>query len=112
MLCLCTVQQDQVPADVRDRLEREITEIALRSLGGAVAPVQVAWVEVAAGSGYTARQPSTSSIVGLLVPDGTDATARHALMQGVGDAWVDATGCTVHEIVVSAVDEGSLAPAG
>jgi hypothetical protein len=110
MLCLCTVQEGQVPHAVRDELAAELSGVVARSFDEHDGGLQLLWVEVGAGNGFSAREPSRCSIVGLLVPDGTPPTTREPLMQAVCDAWTRVTGCSADDVVVSVVDEGSLTP--
>jgi hypothetical protein len=111
MLCLSFVQQDQIAPAVRQQLESQIGLIAREALGGHAAQIRFVWIDVAKGSGYTAGKPSTSSVVGLTVPKGTDDALRARLLRSVCDAWSQTVGCTLDEIVVNASDEGGAPPA-
>jgi hypothetical protein len=111
MLCLCLVQQDQIAPGVRQQLEVEIGRIAREALGDHATQIRFVWIDVAKGHGFTAGKPSTSSVVGLTVPNGTDDALRARLLRSVCDAWVRSVGCTLDEIVVNASDEGAAPPA-
>lgn len=111
MLCLSLVQQDQIAPAVRQQLEVEIGRIAREALGGHATQIRFVWIDVARGFGYTAGKPSTSSVVGLTVPNGTDDGLRERLLRSVCEAWSRTVGCTLDEIVVNASDESAAPPA-
>jgi hypothetical protein len=107
MLCVCTIQQNQISQRTRQDLEAEIRGITRRALGDYAASVQFVWTEVAPGSGYTAGKPSTSSVVGMIVPRGTQQETREPLLRAVCNGWSRIASCSIDEIVVSAIDEGA-----
>lgn len=66
--------------------------------------VIVDFTELARGRFFTAGRPSTSSIVAGTVPSGTSTAQRHRLLSEITALWCETTGCTPHEIVVTAGD--------
>jgi phenylpyruvate tautomerase PptA (4-oxalocrotonate tautomerase family) len=66
--------------------------------------VAVDFTELSRGRFFTAGRPSTSSIVAGTVPAGTSTAQRHRLLSEITTLWCETTGCTPHEIVVSAGD--------
>lgn len=107
-MCVCMVQQDQIPQDTRDELAQGLRDVSRNVLGEYAVQFQVAWMDIAPGSGYTAGSPSTTSLAGLSVPDGTDAELREALLSAVCSRWSAITGCSVNEIVATAFDESAM----
>ena len=64
--------------------------------------------EIPAGRFFTAAKPSRSSIVAGSVPAGTSREDRTRFLSEVTEFWCRVTGCTSHEIVVSASDAAPL----
>ena len=56
------------------------------------------------GFGWTAGEPSTSSVVIRSVPVGLPLDQRESFMRRVCALWEEVTGCSTNEIVVSAWD--------
>jgi len=56
------------------------------------------------GRFFTAGEPSTSSIIAGSVPVGTNDAQRHRLLAEITALWCEVTGCTPHEVVVTAAD--------
>ena len=56
------------------------------------------------GRFFTAGEPSTSSIIAGVVPVGTPNERRHRLLAEITALWCETTGCTPHEVVVTAAD--------
>ena len=108
MVCVCMVQQGQIPQATREKLAKGLHRAAQDVLGDYAAELQVAWMDIAEGSGYTAGHPSTSSLVGMPVPDGTNPATREALLSAICSTWTVVTGCSVNEIVATAFDESAM----
>jgi len=68
------------------------------------AELGVDFTELPRGRFFTAGKPSTSSIVACSVPAGTDDAQRHRLLAELTAFWCETTGCTPHEVVVTAAD--------
>ena len=56
------------------------------------------------GRFFTAGKPSTSSIIAGTVPAGTPNELRHRLLAEITALWCETTGCTPHQVVVTAAD--------
>ena len=56
------------------------------------------------GVDFTAGKLSTSSIIAGTVPAGTTDERRHRLLAEITALWCETTGCTPHEVVVTAAD--------
>jgi len=96
--------------------EGVVSEAARPTLAGGIRRAYAALFEVPAeavivdfsefsrGRFFTAGRPSTSSIVAGTVPSGTSTEQRHRLLSEITALWCETTGCTPHEIVVSAGD--------
>lgn len=65
----------------------------------------IVWLPIAKGSGFTAGKSSSSSLVSIAVPDGYAATSREKLLGDICAGWQEITGCSVNEIVASAIDQ-------
>ena len=100
----CIIQEGQA-ADQRI----EALEAGLRRIGREFFPddpddAGVRWTRQAEGWAWTAGKPSTSSIVVRSVPVGFDNAEREKLLRAMLDLWVETTGCSVNEVVVTAFD--------
>ena len=100
----CFYQAGQISEEQRSRLAEHLTRLANEATGEAVEAAPVDWVEIAEGFGFTAGKPSQSSVVISAVPDDTDQDIRVDLMRGICDAWSLETGCSVNDIVATAVN--------
>ncbi len=94
--CTCIVQAGQAPdrrkAEIQDLLNRFATE----SFGQAA---QIGWIPVAAGNGFTAGKPSTSSVVSLASNRPLNPARRESLLRELVRVWTAVTACSVDEIV-------------
>ena len=68
----CIVQEGCVPEDARPRLTAELVRIGASVLGGSPGDVDVEFTEVPRGFGFRGGKPSTTSIVGVRLPDGSE----------------------------------------
>ena len=105
----CLVQQNQIPTKKRDELAVRLTNIAGELFGKDPTEVNIGWVDIEEGSGFTGGQPSTTSLVMAVVPDGTAQEKRESLLSAVCDAWMEISGCSINEVVASAADESLMA---
>ena len=99
--CTCMVQEGQIADRNEAELREALKDFADRAFGVAVS---IRWVAIPAGSGFTAAQPSTSSVVGMTAPQPLDQSHRVALLKELCDIWMDGTGCSLDEIVASISD--------
>ncbi len=100
----CTIQEGTIPDDLRPELASELARISTAILGGAPADVAVRWIEIPHGFGFRGGELSTTSAVRGEIPPGCDQETRVQLMQQIQDRWLELTGCTTDELVVSARD--------
>jgi len=111
MVFSCMVQENQVPAAQRTLIESRLTAIAGDVFSEQPDDINVGWVEVKSGHGFTAAEPSTSSLALAIVPDGTASDVREKLLSAMSTAWMDVTACSVNEIVATAADVSHFAQA-
>ena len=100
----CIIQEGQAPQQRKDVLEQGLRRIGQDAFGDDPAATEIAWIVVEKGFGWTAGEPSTSSIVVRSVPVGLPLDRREAFMRKVCDLWEHETGCSINEIVVTAWD--------
>ena len=100
----CTIQEGIIPRELRPRLASELARICASILGGSPGDVTVQWTEVPHGFGFRGGRLSTTSAVRGEIPPGCEQETRVQLMQTIQDMWINLTGCTTDELVVSARD--------
>jgi hypothetical protein len=100
----CIVQAGQTAEREQARLSDGLKRIAREELGESPDAVEIQWITIAKGFGFTAGQPSTSSLVVRSVPVGFADGPRTRLMTRISDLWQEVTGCASDEIVVTALD--------
>jgi hypothetical protein len=105
----CIVQAGQTAEREQARLSECLKQLAREAFGDAPEAVEIRWISVPEGFGFTAGQPSTSSLVIRSVPVGFEDARRERFMAKVTRLWQDVTGCSADEIVVTALD-GPLPP--
>ena len=101
---VCIAQQGQVSEQKKAELTDGLVQIAAEMLGQDAGTVEVAWVSVNEGFGFTAGEPSTSTLVARSVPVGFSDDERTRLMTRICDFWQDVTNCSTNEIVVTVMD--------
>lgn len=102
IMCGCMIQETQIPAHQIQLLEAGLSELSLRYFGE---PASTIWTIVASGDGWTAGEPSSTSLVVMYVPEGLDQDTRTGLLESICDLWSETTGCSVNEIVATARDQ-------
>jgi phenylpyruvate tautomerase PptA (4-oxalocrotonate tautomerase family) len=100
----CMVQEGQVADRSRDRLAEGLARLAAETFGQDPNEVEIRWVPIREGFGFTAGKPSTSSLIARSVPAGFTDEQRSAFMLRVSDLWREVTGCHPDEVVVTTVD--------
>ena len=100
----CIIQEGQAAERRQDVLAEGLRRIGQESFGDDPSTTGISWIVVKKGFGWTAGEPSTSSIVVRSVPVGLAAERREAFMRRVCDLWERETGCSINEIVVTAWD--------
>ena len=103
---VCIVQEGAFPDDLRPRLASELARISTSIMGGDPDDVDVEFMEIPHGFGFRGGELSTTSLVRGQVPAGCLQDTRVELLTQICDMWCEVTGCTVHELVVSARDRG------
>ncbi len=101
---VCIIQEGQAAEAKRDALERGLRQIGQECFGDDPAATDVSWRPVRRGFGFTAGEPSTSSLVIRSVPVGLPLKEREGFMRRVCALWETETGCHINEIVVTAWD--------
>lgn len=104
VLFRCFVQAGQIGGEQHERLTGQLNRLAHENFPDSGGSIPVDWVEVPEGFGFTAGQPSQSSVVVSAVPDETPQDTRVQFMRGICDAWSEETGCSVNDVLVTAVD--------
>lgn len=94
--CNCVVQAGQISAETEAALRTNLNEFSQRSFG---APAEISWVAIPERSGFTAGQPSTSSIVSMRAPTTISKQDRETLLREMCEMWAHETKCTINEIV-------------
>lgn len=94
--CSCIVQAGQIPSDKQERIKANLNAFAEREFGE---PVEINWMEIPARSGFTANEPSTSSIVSMQAPRPVPQVDREPLLRELCGIWTQETNCTLNEIV-------------
>ena len=94
--CMCVVQEGQEPDRRKSEILGLLNSFTNSSFG---LQAQVSWVPVAAGSGFTAGNPSTSSVVAMTADSPLDSDRRENLLREFVDQWTKQTGCSIDEIV-------------
>lgn len=100
----CTIQEGVIPDALRPELASELARICADILGGTPSNVAVNWIEIPYRFGFRGGAISTTSSVRGEIPPGCDQSTRVRLMQTIQDRWMELTGCTTAELVVSARD--------
>jgi phenylpyruvate tautomerase PptA (4-oxalocrotonate tautomerase family) len=100
----CMVQEGQVADRSRDRLAEGLARLAAETFDQDPHEVEIRWVVIPEGFGFTAGKPSTSSLVARSVPTGFTDDQRRAFMLRVSDLWREVTGCHPDEVVVTTLD--------
>lgn len=101
----CTVQEGCVPDSLRPSLEAAIAFACHATLGPECGQAEFVWTVIPRGFGFRGGQPSTTSQVRGLIPDGCDRATRARLLTAIGDVWCGLTGASPDELMVAARDE-------
>jgi len=101
---VCIAQQGQTSERMQGELTAGLEAIAAEVFGETPERVEVAWISVREGFGFTAGAPSTSTLVARAAPIGYPQALRESLMTRICDLWTNVTGCSRNEIVVTVID--------
>ncbi|MEO0981788.1 MAG: hypothetical protein AAFX03_03965 [Pseudomonadota bacterium] len=94
--CNCVVQAGQISADAEATLRGRLNEFAQRSFG---APAEINWIAIPERSGFTAGNPSTSSVISMRANAPVSPSARETLLRELCGIWTGETGCSLDEVV-------------
>jgi hypothetical protein len=93
-----------VPEAVRPELGAGLARSYAALFATPAAEIAVDFTELPRGRFFTAGKPSRTSIIAGTVPSGTPNERRHRLLAEITALWCETTGCTPHEVVVTAAD--------
>ena len=100
----CTMQEDQIGEELRATLAAALQQITQDVLGESPEDVPVTFSDIPKGFGFRGGEPSTTSLVRGSIVGGVTQEVREDLMRRICDRWMEISGCTVDELVVSARD--------
>ena len=100
----CTMQEGQICEQTRAELAAGLQQIAQDVLGESADDVPVSYSDIPSGFGFRGGEPSTTSLVRGSIVGGVTQDVREDLMRRICDMWMEISGCTVDELVVSARD--------
>ena len=96
VICNCIVQEGQISAETEAALRTNLDAFAERSFGE---QAEFNWVAIPKKSGFTASEPSTSSIVSMRALKPVEQTRREELLNELCAIWTNHTKCTLDEVV-------------
>lgn len=99
--CICMVQEGQISAAQQDDLRAATSQFALNNFGSAA---EINWIEVPAGSGFTAAKPSTSVIVSVRADRSLTPKQRVPLLHELEGIWRRGSGRGPDEVVTVITD--------
>lgn len=100
----CTMQEGQVGKETRARLADSLAAVTEQALGVGTDDISVEFSDIPQGFAFRAGEPSTTSLVRGSVEGGLEQPTRVELMRTICDTWMEISGCTVDELVVSVRD--------
>ena len=100
----CTMQEGQIPEETRELLADGLRRVSEEVLGESADDVPVSFRDIPTGFGFRGGDPSTTSLVNGSIVGGVPQDVREDLMRRICDMWMEISGCTVDELVVSARD--------
>ena len=100
----CVIQEGVIPDDLRPTLSSELSRISAEALGGSAEDVTVEYTVIPHGFGFRGGEISTTSSVRGQLTAPLDQETRVVLLQQLCDMWCEVTGCSIHEVIVSARD--------
>ena len=99
--CTCIVQEGQTP-DRHEKVLREKLSTFVRA--SFAEDSQFNWVRVPAGNGFTAGNPSTSSIVSMAASSPLVREDREKYLRELVTLWTSTNHCSADEIVAVLAD--------
>ncbi|MEM0987132.1 MAG: hypothetical protein AAGJ32_12875 [Pseudomonadota bacterium] len=94
--CNCIVQAGQISAATEATLRANLEAFSQNAFGEAA---HITWREIPEGSGFTAAQPSTSSIVSMTANAPLQQSERATLLKDMCTLWIRETNQTLDEVV-------------
>ncbi len=101
---VCIVQAGQAAESKIPELAEGLEQIGARAFGDEPGKVEIRWVSVPEGFGFSAGEPSSASLVIRSVPVGLGNSERKDFMKSITSLWERVTGCTADDIVVTSYD--------
>lgn len=92
----CLVQAGQISAETEAALRAGLDAFTQRAFG---APADIGWTAIPQGGGFTARKPSTTSVVAIRADAPLEQKRREALLNELCDLWIRETNCSHDEVV-------------
>ena len=99
--CTCFIQEGQSPDRNRTGIQEGMSKFSSEAFGQ---DTEISWICVAAGNGFTASKPSTSSVVSMTAAETLDSQRREQMLRKLVAMWTTVTGCSVDEIVAVIAD--------
>ncbi|MEL6829360.1 MAG: hypothetical protein AAFO63_04410 [Pseudomonadota bacterium] len=96
IMCNCVVQSGQISTESETVLRANLNAFAERVFGESA---DISWVAVPERSGFTAGQPSTSSIVSMRAPAPVSKADREPLLRELCGIWTAEIKCSLDEVV-------------
>ena len=100
----CTMQEGQIGEEMRAQLAVALQQITQDVLGESPDEVPVTFSDIPSGFGFRGGVPSTTSLVRGSIVGGVTQDVREDLMRQICDRWMEISGCSVDDLVVSARD--------
>ena len=102
--CNCTIQEGVLTDEQRRVLSERLVQTGASVLSVAPDDITVIFEVIPHGFGFRGGEISSTSSVTTRIPDGLSQEKRVEFMQAVQDMWMEVTGQTTAELVVSAAD--------
>jgi len=93
---MCLVQQGQISDEQQAALREAMARLAREAFDD---QIEIEWIEVAKGSGFTEAKPSTSVIVQMTAPRPLSPTQREPLIRELCEIWMRGSGLSANEVV-------------
>ena len=104
--CEFLVQENHFKPAIERALEQGTKQVVEQVLG---MDANVTWKKVLEGNGFSAGESgSKSSLLMLIVPEGTPDEVRTELLAATNDVWVEKGGCHKNDLMISAFDHSLL----
>lgn len=105
-LAVCSAHSGSESMSKAKTIEHELRRTYRRHFGPKTSLTCV-WNEIPAGQAFIAGEPSTATAVPAPVPDDIEQEQREALMRDICDIWQGQVGCSINEIMVTAMNSSA-----